>query len=218
MFNCPITRSKHWWQLMTWIRCCLQTIGKAAAKKEKLSSNSLQPYDEVFGLQRFRECELIHGRWAMLATLGVLIGEKSVKLNLKRPVQQRCSGGVLGEEICLACDCNTFVSGWPAVGHLERGASYAASAPLRGLTDGRPCMDETQQRSSRQPQAIHRGLGVFIVDAIGSDSICKKLHRRQDKRASHCRLSGAFSCFLAPVVGPGYGGRGVNLLCTWLGG
>jgi light-harvesting complex II chlorophyll a/b binding protein 4 len=54
-------------------------VGKVAGKKaaEKVSSNSLQPYDEVFGLQRFRECELIHGRWAMLATLGVLIGEAS---------------------------------------------------------------------------------------------------------------------------------------------
>ena len=30
---------------------------------------------EVFGLQRFRECELIHGRWAMLATLGALVQE-----------------------------------------------------------------------------------------------------------------------------------------------
>ncbi|GKV06013.1 hypothetical protein SLEP1_g17951 [Rubroshorea leprosula] len=34
-----------------------------------------QPYNEVFGLQRFRECELIHGRWAMLATLGALAVE-----------------------------------------------------------------------------------------------------------------------------------------------
>ncbi|KAK1391018.1 Chlorophyll a-b binding protein, chloroplastic [Heracleum sosnowskyi] len=34
-----------------------------------------QPYAEVFGLQRFRECELIHGRWAMLATLGALVVE-----------------------------------------------------------------------------------------------------------------------------------------------
>lgn len=40
-----------------------------------VSSETLQPYSEVFGLQRFRECELIHGRWAMLATLGALTVE-----------------------------------------------------------------------------------------------------------------------------------------------
>ena len=38
-------------------------------------STPFQPYREVFGLQRFRECELIHGRWAMLATLGALAVE-----------------------------------------------------------------------------------------------------------------------------------------------
>ena len=40
-------------------------------------NDTLAPYDDVFGLERFRETELIHGRWAMLATLGVLIGEAS---------------------------------------------------------------------------------------------------------------------------------------------
>lgn len=51
-------------------------VGKVAPKAVQVSANSLQPYDEVFGLKRFRECELIHGRWAMLATLGVLIGKR----------------------------------------------------------------------------------------------------------------------------------------------
>lgn len=40
-----------------------------------VKSTPFQPYSEVFGLQRFRECELIHGRWAMLATLGSLTVE-----------------------------------------------------------------------------------------------------------------------------------------------
>merc|ERR1719465_103883 len=46
-------------------------------KVDVLTSQSLQPYTEVFGLQRLRECELIHGRWAMLATLGVIIAESA---------------------------------------------------------------------------------------------------------------------------------------------
>ncbi|XP_052171938.1 chlorophyll a-b binding protein CP29.2, chloroplastic-like [Diospyros lotus] len=40
-----------------------------------VNATPFQPYSEVFGLQRFRECELIHGRWAMLATLGALAVE-----------------------------------------------------------------------------------------------------------------------------------------------
>merc|ERR1719450_1395259 len=50
-------------------------IGTFKPTVDEVSSESLQPYSEVFGLQRFRECELIHGRWAMLATLGVIVSE-----------------------------------------------------------------------------------------------------------------------------------------------
>merc|ERR1712025_523663 len=44
---------------------------------DEVTTQSLQPYSEVFGLQRFRECELIHGRWAMVATLGVIVAEST---------------------------------------------------------------------------------------------------------------------------------------------
>merc|ERR1712050_372421 len=52
-------------------------IGSFKPAADGVSSQSLQPYSEVFGLQRFRECEIIHGRWAMLATLGVIVAESS---------------------------------------------------------------------------------------------------------------------------------------------
>jgi light-harvesting complex II chlorophyll a/b binding protein 4 len=49
--------------------------GTLKAEADQVFSTRLAPYSEVFGLQRFRETELIHGRWAMLATLGVLVAE-----------------------------------------------------------------------------------------------------------------------------------------------
>jgi light-harvesting complex II chlorophyll a/b binding protein 4 len=54
-----------------------QILGKYAQKAKGVSRDPLQPYDEVFGLERFRETELIHGRWAMLAALGVIVAEAS---------------------------------------------------------------------------------------------------------------------------------------------
>lgn len=50
-------------------------IGTFTPDTDKVSTDRLQPYSEVFGLQRFRECELIHGRWAMLACLGAVVAE-----------------------------------------------------------------------------------------------------------------------------------------------
>jgi len=52
-------------------------VGSFKPTVDEVTTQSLQPYSEVFGLQRFRECELIHGRWAMVATLGVIVAESS---------------------------------------------------------------------------------------------------------------------------------------------
>lgn len=37
-------------------------VGNFQSSSDEVSTEWLQPYSEVFGLQRFRECELIHGR------------------------------------------------------------------------------------------------------------------------------------------------------------
>jgi len=50
-------------------------VGSFSPVVDQVSEDRLQPYSEVFGLARFRECELIHGRWCMLATLGCIVAE-----------------------------------------------------------------------------------------------------------------------------------------------
>merc|ERR1719343_1425123 len=50
-------------------------VGSFKPTVDEVTTQSLAPYSEVFGIQRFRECELIHGRWCMLATLGILVSE-----------------------------------------------------------------------------------------------------------------------------------------------
>jgi light-harvesting complex II chlorophyll a/b binding protein 4 len=52
-----------------------RVIGVQKQKKTEVSTDALQPYSEVFDIKRFRECELIHGRWCMVASLGCLVAE-----------------------------------------------------------------------------------------------------------------------------------------------
>merc|ERR1712032_587368 len=52
-------------------------IAKIKIKSDEAFSGLLEPYSDVFEIFRMRECELIHGRWAMLATLGIIVAETS---------------------------------------------------------------------------------------------------------------------------------------------
>lgn len=54
-----------------------EVIGKFRQKNKPIGGGSaLAPYSDVFGnLQRFRECELVHGRWCMIAIVGMIWSE-----------------------------------------------------------------------------------------------------------------------------------------------
>ncbi len=71
----------------------------------KSNNDSLAPYDDVFGLERFRETELIHGRWAMLATLGVLVGEASTGVSWSVP------SSMFSKTLFTAIQQNSHLSG-----------------------------------------------------------------------------------------------------------
>lgn len=72
------------------------TIKKSGAE---ISSTPFQPYAEVFSIVRFRENEVIHGRWAMLGVLGALSVEAFTgvtwqdagKVKLVLPISHRFS-------------------------------------------------------------------------------------------------------------------------------
>jgi len=68
-------------------------VGTITPDIDQVSGDSLSPYSEAFGLQRFRECELIHGRWCMLATLGIIVGESATGVSWQNAGEYILNGG-----------------------------------------------------------------------------------------------------------------------------
>jgi len=56
-------------------------IGTIKKTGPEVEATPFQPYAEVFSLERFRETELINGRWAMLGVAGALAGEMQTGIN-----------------------------------------------------------------------------------------------------------------------------------------
>ena len=72
------------------------------------SEQALAPYNEVFSLDRFRENELIHGRWAMLAALGVIVAEAATGVSWCAPRLQNSRMG-------LNSTVSTCIKHWCAI-------------------------------------------------------------------------------------------------------
>lgn len=58
-----------------------EIIGTIKKTGPEVDATPFQPYAEVFSIERFRETELINGRWAMLGVAGALAGEMQTGIN-----------------------------------------------------------------------------------------------------------------------------------------
>lgn len=101
-------------------------IGKLKPVENKPTERTIVPFNESFDILRFRECELLHGRWAMLGLVGAVVAEQNTgitwadagKVELEQPQY-------LGAPIPLSVSTLTAIE-VVLMGYLE----FARSAEL----------------------------------------------------------------------------------------
>jgi len=111
-------------------------IGKLKKVENKPQQKSIVPFNEAFDIIRFRECELLHGRWAMLGLVGAVVAEANTgiswadagKVELEQPQY-------LGAPIPLSVSTLTFIEVL-LMGYLEIARSNETDQEVRCYPGG----------------------------------------------------------------------------------
>uniref|UniRef100_UPI0027293F4F Chlorophyll a b binding CP29 n=1 Tax=Chlorella ohadii TaxID=2649997 RepID=UPI0027293F4F len=157
-------------------------VGAFTPVADQVSTDSLAPYSEVFGLQRFRECELIHGRWAMLACLGALVQE-----------------GVTGDSWVAA---QTLVYNQPQYAGIDLPFDIYTLAVLNSVLMGGV---ELFRNSELDPERRCYPGGAFDPLNLASDD-SERTQKLREAEIKHARL--AMVSFLGYTVQAWYTGEG----------
>jgi len=112
-------------------------LGLFGADKTEVSTDTLSPYNEVFDIRRFRECELIHGRWCMVAALGAIVAEATTGVSWVDAGKVELEGAsYLGLELPFTIT-NLVVIEVALMGYIEFARSSELDAEKRCYPGGR---------------------------------------------------------------------------------
>jgi len=111
-------------------------IGKLKKVDNKPTERTIVPFNEAFDILRFRECELLHGRWAMLGLTGAVIAEANTGISWadagKVELEQ---AQYLGQPIPLSVSTLTLIEVL-AMGYLEFARSSELDQNIRCYPGG----------------------------------------------------------------------------------